>query len=120
MKKIEPVGDLILVQRLDKEVVSEGGIYLPLPNQKSLGVVQSVGRGVLNNITGEFKTFGIEEGDVVLFQTHRGHTVSFDDLGNLLFLSLNHVLCVYKKEDLVNNKMDIRIDVENSTNLFKL
>ncbi|NCC71616.1 co-chaperone GroES, partial [bacterium] len=45
---IEPIGDLIIVERMEKETKTKGGIYLPLPNQKSLGKIISVGKGVLN------------------------------------------------------------------------
>jgi len=115
--RIEPVGDLLLVKRMDKEVVTEGGIYLPMPNQKSYGVVQSMGRGVFNKITNKFSTFNIEPGDIVFFQTHRGHSVMVDtteDSEGLTFLSMNHVLCMYKKEDLIDGQMNIKIKIEDS------
>lgn len=115
---IRPVGDLILVKRMDTETRSEGGIFLPLPNQKSFGVVESIGRGILNRVTGEFKTLGVDVGDIVVFQTHRGHSAMSEDEPDMIFLSLNHVLCIYKKEDLIDGKMDIKIKVQDSINSF--
>ena len=116
---IKPIGDLIIVKRLDEDVKSEGGVILPFPNQKSIAIVQSVGKGILNKRTGHFNDFNIKDGDLVIFQTHRGHTIKHNDEG-YLFLGMNNILCVYKKEDLVDGKMNIKINVNQSTNNFDI
>lgn len=116
---IKPIGDLIIVERLEKEVRTKGGIYLPLPNQKSIGIVIGVGRGILNKHNGSFYNYNIEEGDIIIFQTHRGHPAKHDDK-DYLFLGLKNILCVYKKKDLVDGKMDIDIIVDETVSGLKL
>jgi len=113
---LRPLNDIVLCERILAKNETKGGIYLPLPRQKALAKVLRVGRGILIKKTGKYDTCGIEEGDIVLFETHRGIDVVYE--GNkYLFLSLNNILAVYKKEDLdENGKMDINIDVENNLN----
>lgn len=110
---IRPVGDLIIVKRLEKETVSKGGIILPNANQKSLGVVVAVGDGILNKKTGKYNNYNIHDGDIVVFQTHRGYQIK-DGNEDFLFLGMKSVLCIYKKEDLIDGKMDININVNRS------
>lgn len=111
---LKPLNDVILCERFSTKNETSGGIYLPLPKQKSLAKVLKVGRGIMNKATGEYDTCGIEEGDIVLFETHRGIDVIYEGV-KYLFLSLNNILAVYKKEDLdENGKMDVDIDVENN------
>jgi chaperonin GroES len=115
---INPIGDLIIVERLEKETRTKGGIYLPLPNQKSLGRVTGVGRGIFNKHNGTFNNYNIEVGDIVVFQTHRGHSASLNDR-EFLFLSMKNVMCIYKNSDLVNGDMDININVDETVSGLK-
>jgi len=117
MNKIKPIGDLIIVKRLDQDVKSDGGLILPFPNQKSIAIVQAVGKGLLNKRTGKYNNLDINDGDMVIFQTHRGHSIKHENK-DYLFLSIENILCVYKKENLINGKMNIKINVNQSTNNF--
>lgn len=116
--EIKPVGDLVILKRLDKQKDDNGNILLPIPNQKSMGRLLGVGRGILNKKTGTYDNLNLSEGDIVVFQTHRGHSVegSVDNI----FLGIKNILCVYKKEDLINGQMDISIKINDSVNNFNM
>jgi len=115
---IKPVGDLIIIERLEKETRTKGGIYLPLPNQKSLGKIISVGKGILNIHSGLYYNYNFKVGDIVIFQTHRGHSASVDGK-EILFLSMKNILCVYKNEDLISGEMEIDINVNETVSGMK-
>jgi len=110
--KIKPIGDLLLIERLD---IEKTHLLMPIPEQKSLGKIIDSGKGILNRKNGKYQNYGLDIGDIVIFQTHRGHSAKMIS-DNHLFLSLNNVLCVYKKEDMVDGKMDISININDSTN----
>ncbi|HQU18746.1 MAG TPA: co-chaperone GroES, partial [Fimbriimonadaceae bacterium] len=68
MSKLKPLGDKVVVQVLDKEEKTVGGIYLPDTAQKKPqeGKVIAVGQGrVLDN--GERNKLTVKSGDRVLF-----------------------------------------------------
>ena len=114
---LKPIGDLILCERLESDKETAGGIFLPIPHQKSLAVVIDIGKGVLSLKTGEFVQYKINTGDIIIFETHRGHRAKY--LGvNYLFVSMENVIAVHRKEDLVNGKMINRIDVESGASNF--
>jgi len=114
-----PIGDLIIVERLESKNQTKSGIILPIPNQKSLGKVISVGKGILNKYDGTYLQYNIDIDDIVIFQTHRGHPLKIDNK-NLLVLSMKNILCTYKYYDLVDGKMELDIEVEETTGFMKL
>lgn len=77
--KIKPLGDRILVQRLEAEEKTKGGIVLPdtAKEKPKEGKVVSVGRG---RITDEGKTvpLSVKEGDKILFQSYAGNEVKIE------------------------------------------
>jgi len=117
--ELKPIGDLVLIKRIDSDEKTDSGIILPIPNQKALGVIVGVGKGVLNKRTGIYNNLGLNKGDIVVFQTHRGHNANVNN-EELMLLGMNNILCVYKKEDLKDGKMDIKITVNESTNNLNL
>lgn len=114
MRELIPVGDLIIVTRLDSEK-TRNGLILPIPNQKSIGRIEAVGRGLMNKRSGKINNFNFEVGDLVIFQTHRGHTATYKN-ENYLFLGMEYIICVYKNSDLVDGKPINNISVEEVHN----
>jgi len=68
MAKIRPLGDKVLIKRLEAEEKSPGGIVLPdtAKEKPKLGKVVAVGDGRQLE-SGEKAPFQVKEGNVVLF-----------------------------------------------------
>ena len=76
---IRPLGDRILVQRVEAEEMTAGGIILPetAKEKPKEGRVIAIGEGrTLDN--GEKTTFSVKTGDRVLFTSYAGTEVKFD------------------------------------------
>jgi chaperonin GroES len=74
--KIRPLGDKIIVQRVEAEEVTSGGIVLPdsAKEKPQRGNVISVGTGRLLNDGGRGK-MQVKKGDQVLFTSYAGTEV---------------------------------------------
>mgnify|MGYP003661265525 FL=1 len=76
---IRPLGDRVLVQRVEAEEKTAGGILLPesAKEKPKEGLIISIGEGkTLEN--GERSTFSVSVGDRVLFTSYAGTEVKFD------------------------------------------
>ena len=95
--KIRPLGDRVVVKRLEEETTSAGGIVLPgsAAEKPSQGEVIAVGKGrTLDN--GQVKEVDVKVGDKVLFGQYGGNTVKLDG-EELLVLSENEIFGVIGK-----------------------
>ncbi len=73
---IRPLGDKVLVKRLDAEEMTTGGIVLPdaAKEKPKRGTILSVGDGKLLD-TGERQPLQVRAGDQVLFTSYAGTEV---------------------------------------------
>ena len=71
--KVKPIGDKILVERLEAESKTKGGIVIPdtAKEKPKEGKVVSVGEGRLLD-SGKRVPFQVSEGDRVLFASYAG------------------------------------------------
>ena len=95
--KIRPLADKVLVQRLEAENKTAGGIVLPdsAKEKPQQGKIVSVGDGkVLDD--GTQKKLQVKKGDVVLFSSYAGTDVKIDG-----------------KEYLIMTESDIMAVIEN-------
>lgn len=77
---LKPLGDRVLVEPLEAEEKSSGGIYLPEAAQEAPreGKVVAVGSGrVLDN--GDLVPVSVKEGDIVLYTKYGGNEVRVGD-----------------------------------------
>jgi chaperonin GroES len=77
--KLKPLGDKVVVQVLDKEDKSTGGLYLPDSAQKKpqQGKVIAIGDGrILDD--GKRAPMNVKVGDKVLFSKYGGNEVTID------------------------------------------
>lgn len=83
--KIRPLGDKVLVKRIEAAAVTAGGIVLPesAKEKPKRGRVQAVGNGKLLN-TGERGKLQVKKGDEVLFTSYAGTEIKVD--GNELLI----------------------------------
>ncbi|MCE5215789.1 co-chaperone GroES [bacterium] len=82
---LKPLGDRVLVEPLEAEEKSAGGIYLPEAAQEAPreGKVIAVGAGrVLDN--GERLPLSVKEGDIVVYTKYGGNEVRVGDKDYLI------------------------------------
>ena len=92
--KVEPLGDKVVIKRLESDETTAGGIVLPdsardLPQQ---GRVLSVGDGRMLP-TGERVPHQVSEGDRVVFSSYAGAEVVVDN-EEVLIMSEDDILAV--------------------------
>lgn len=77
---LRPLGDRLIVQRLEQEETLKGGIILPdsAKKKQEIAVVVAVGKG---KVTDEGKTLPmpVKVGDKVLMDKYSGQEVTVDD-----------------------------------------
>ncbi|MHC4239822.1 MAG: co-chaperone GroES [Planctomycetota bacterium] len=77
--KIRPLADKVLVQRLEAENRTSGGIVLPdtAKEKPQRGKIRSVGDGKLLD-DGTRKEMQVKKGDIVLFTSYAGTEIKID------------------------------------------
>ena len=79
-KKIRPLHDRILVERLEEKEVKRGGIIIPdtAKEKPQEGKVVAVGTGKVND-DGKKVPLDVKAGDKILFGKYSGSEVKIDD-----------------------------------------
>jgi len=92
--RIEPLGDKIVVKRMDAEETTAGGILLPdsAREKPQQGKVLSVGTGTLL-ADGSRASFQVNEGDRILFTSYAGTEIEING-EHLLIMSEQEILAV--------------------------
>ncbi|MDP8298895.1 MAG: co-chaperone GroES [Candidatus Tantalella remota] len=94
--KVQPLGDRILIEVLEAEETTKGGIVIPGTAQEKpqQGKVVAVGKG---RVSDEGKTVALEvkDGDVVLYGKYSGTELKIDDR-NLLMMKEEDILGIVK------------------------
>ena len=90
--KIKPLGDRIVVKRLEAEETTAGGIVLPdaAKEKPKQGEVMAVGPGRLND-DGETVPLQVKKGDRIVFSSYAGTEVTLGD-DELLIMKEEDVL----------------------------
>jgi chaperonin GroES len=94
MAKLRPLGDKILIKRVEAETKTKSGIVLPdsAKEKPKRGKIISVGDGKrLEN--GERAKFSVKKGDEVLFTSYGGTEIKVDG-EELLIMSEDDVLAI--------------------------
>nr|MBF0221255.1 co-chaperone GroES [Desulfobulbaceae bacterium] len=83
--KIRPLNDRILVQRLEKEAKTAGGIIIPdsAKEKPAEGKIIAVGQGKLDD-NGKRVKMEVKVGDKVLFSKYGGTDVKLDGVDYLI------------------------------------
>ena len=95
--KIRPLGDKVLVERVEAEAKTAGGIVLPdtAKEKPQRGKVVSVGEGkMLEN--GTRKEVQVKKGDLVLFTSYAGTEVKIDG-EEYLIMDESDIMAVIEK-----------------------
>ena len=96
MSKIKPLGDKILVEVLEAEEKTKGGIILPdtAKEEKSEGKVISVGPGKVLD-SGKLQPLEVKSGDKVIFGKYSGDEILIDGKKHKI-IKETEVLAVYE------------------------
>ena len=94
MAKLRPLGDKILVKRLEAETKTKSGIVLPdsAKEKPKRGKVISVGEGKRLD-TGARAPLNVKKGDEVIFTSYAGTEVKIDG-EELMIMSEDDVLAI--------------------------
>ncbi|HRX86594.1 MAG TPA: co-chaperone GroES [Phycisphaerae bacterium] len=92
--KMKPLGDNVIVKRIEADDVTAGGIYLPdtAKEKPKRGTIMAVGSGKLNN-KGQRSVMQLKKDDQVLFTSYAGTEVKIDG-DDFLIMSESDVLAV--------------------------
>ena len=96
--KIKPLGEKILVKRLEATATTKGGIVLPdtAKEKPKEGKVMAVGEGKLLD-SGERAKFQVKKGDRIIFSSYAGTEIKVDGVEYML-MSEDEVLAVVEEE----------------------
>ena len=94
MAKLRPLGDKILVKRVEAETKTKSGIVLPdsAKEKPKRGKVLAVGEGKRLDV-GERAAIEVKKGDEVLFTSYAGTELKIDG-EEVLVMSVDDVLAV--------------------------
>ena len=95
--KLKPLGDKIIVKRLEAKEKTKGGIVLPdsAKEKPKRGKVIAVGEGKTLE-SGEKKKPDVKKGDEVLFTSYGGTEITVDGK-ELLIMSQDDILAIVTK-----------------------
>lgn len=84
--KIMPLADRVLVKPIDPKEVKKGGIIIPdtAKEKPQEGKVIAVGKGRLNETTGERIALEVKKGDRILYGKYSGTEITVDDIEYLI------------------------------------
>ena len=92
--KIRPLGEKVLVKRMDAEETTAGGIVLPDSAQEKpkRGIVHAVGDGKLLD-SGERKALQVKKNDEILFSSYAGNEIKVGG-DELLIMDESDILAI--------------------------
>ena len=95
--KIRPLADKVLVQRLEAETVTAGGIVLPdsAKEKPQQGKIVSVGNGKILD-DGSVRKMQLKKGDLVLFTSYAVTDVKLDGK-EYLIMNESDIMAVIEK-----------------------
>ena len=94
MSKIRPLGDKVLVRRLEAEAKTAGGIVLPdaAKEKPKRGKIIAVGQGKLLD-DGTRAKLQVKKGDEVLFSSYAGTEITVDGK-EMMIMSEDDILAI--------------------------
>ena len=96
--KLKPLGDKVVVKRLEAETTTKGGIVLPdtAKEKPKRGKVLAVGPGKTLD-SGEVAKPTVKKGDEVIFSSYAGTEIEVDGQ-EMLIMSTDDILAVLAKK----------------------
>ena len=96
--KVRPLADRVLVEVLEAEAKTKGGIILPdtAKEEKTEGKVVAVGAGKMLE-SGKIQTIEVKKGDRVLFGKYSGDDLMIDGVKHKI-VKESEILAVYEEK----------------------
>lgn len=93
-----PLGNNILIERSEPEVVTKGGILIPDASKEKLnrGTAIRVGKGKKLD-DGTYSELEVQQGDTVLFSDYAGNEVKYNE-ETFIIISESDILAIIKEE----------------------
>lgn len=94
--KLKPLGDKVIVKRLEAQDTTKGGIILPetAKEKPKKGTITAVGEGkMLEN--GKRSEMTLKKGDMVIFTSYAGSEIKVDG-EEYLIMTESDILAVFK------------------------
>ena len=93
---IQPLGDRVLVKRLEAEEKTKGGIVLPdtAKEKPQKGEVVAVGKGKVTE-SGKVEALEVKKGDKILFGKYSGSEITYKE-EEYLILKEEDILAILK------------------------
>jgi chaperonin GroES len=93
--KVTPLADRVLVRPIDTNEVKKGGIIIPdtAKEKPQEGEVIAIGKGRLNEQTGERIPLEVKKGNRVLYGKYSGTEITIDDV-EYLILRESYILAI--------------------------
>lgn len=84
--KVTPLADRVLVRPIDTNEVKKGGIIIPdtAKEKPQEGEVVAIGKGRLNEQTGQRIPIEVKKGSRVLYGKYSGTEITIDDIEYLI------------------------------------
>lgn len=95
--KFQPLADRVIVEPLDAETKTAGGIYIPdtAKEKPQQGKVLAVGKGkILDN--GQVSVLEVKVGDVVLYGKYSGTEIKDKDGTSIFIIREDEILAIVK------------------------
>ena len=86
MAKVRPLHDRLLVKRIEEKETVKGGIIIPdtAKEKPQEGEIMAVGKGRVNETTGERILLEVKKGDKVLYGKYSGTEITIDNVEYLI------------------------------------
>jgi chaperonin GroES len=83
--KVRPLYDRILVKRVEEEMKTSGGLFIPdtAKEKPQKGLVVAAGNGKVQE-DGSVRKLDVKEGDKVLFSKYSGNEIKIDGVEHLI------------------------------------
>lgn len=93
--KVKPLGDKVLVKRIDVSTRTESGLYLPesAAEKPQQAKVIEVGEGKVNDKTGKRKPIDVKKGDTILLSKWGGTEIKVKEQ-EMLIVTEDDILAV--------------------------
>ena len=95
--KVQPLADNVLIERLEAETKTAGGIVLPdtAKEKPQRGKIVSVGKGKILD-DGTVRKLQVKKGDLVLFRSYAGTDLKIGDK-EYLMMAESDILAIIEK-----------------------
>jgi chaperonin GroES len=95
--KLQPLADRVVIEPLDAEEKSAGGIFIPdtAKEKPQQGKVMAVGKGKVSD-NGQLQTPEVKVGDTVLYGKYSGTEIKDKDGSSIFIVREDEILAIVK------------------------